>query len=253
MDVIFAEVPTVFVLHKRKLEETIAWVSLKKMRSSLVPWTSVVTNQLIRGSLELHPSQKIVKWINKNVFQKREFKQKQLYVHGPPNMGKTSMVHYLSKYCSINHVPPNEDYYDAWEDDLYDLAVIDEFRGGKTVQWMNVFLEGSPMPLRKKGSQYLKRQNIPVIVLSNFTLEEAYSNVSKFQPERLESIKARLEVIEVSEYIELRSEQDIVGDECTSDRTVEANEGAEGTDRETDRLSESCDLSRDLEDSEGGD
>jgi len=32
MEKLFEEVPTCFVLHKRKLEETIAWVSMKRMR-----------------------------------------------------------------------------------------------------------------------------------------------------------------------------------------------------------------------------
>ncbi len=72
-------------------------------------------------------------------------------------------------------VPKNE-WDDKWEDDLYDLAVIDEYRGWKTIDWINLFAEGSPMALLRRGcSDVLKQQKIPMIVCSNQTIFEAYN------------------------------------------------------------------------------
>lgn len=79
---------------------------------------------------------------------------------------------------------------------MYDLAVIDEFRGSdKPLGWLNLWLQGNPMPLRKKGSQYTKEQNIPTIILSNYSPREAYSKV----PDHiLGTLLSRLEVISVT-------------------------------------------------------
>ena len=70
-----------------------------------------------------------------------------------------------------------------------DLCVLDEFRAQKTVQFLNHFLDGSHMPLRQKGRQTLKTDNLPCIILSNFSLEECYCNSGV---DKLETLRCRL-------------------------------------------------------------
>lgn len=60
---------------------------------------------------------------------------------------------------------------------------------------MNSWLQGSTMNIRQKGSQCIKVQNIPTIILSNFTPHEAYS---KTAPEKLETLLARIDVHRVT-------------------------------------------------------
>ncbi len=84
----------------------------------------------------------------------------------------------LSKSLRIYRVPKN-DWDDKWEDDAYDLAVIDEYRGWKSIDWINMFAEGSPMNLLRRGcSDVAKLQKIPMVICSNCTIFEAYQQLS---------------------------------------------------------------------------
>lgn len=156
----------------------------------------------------LHQDRVIMNWLVKNLLVKRPFKAPQLFISGPPDVGKTHLVNYLSQFFRIYHVPTGEDFYDLYEDEEYDLCVIDEFKAQKTIQWLNMFLQGSPCPLRKKGSQYLKVKNLPVIILSNYSLEDCYKNQDST---RLESLKARLTEVFVYERIAIYAVAEPVG------------------------------------------
>lgn len=148
---------------------------------------------------EANTNLQISTWLNKNLNSKREFKQAQLYIHGPKNLGKTTLVENLRKYFRVYDIPV-EDFYDFYDDDDWDLAVLDEFKGQKTIQWLNLFLQGNTMTLRKKGAQILKLKNIPVIILSNFSIDNAYGKV---MADRLESLQCRLEIVEIVDPINI--------------------------------------------------
>lgn len=76
-------------------------------------------------------------------------------------------------------MPLAEDFYDYYNDDDYDMIVLDEFKGQKTIQFLNEWLQGSPMTFRRKGSQGLKRSNLPMVIISNFHLGEIYKDQVK--------------------------------------------------------------------------
>lgn len=118
-------------------------------------------------------------------------------------MGKTTLIEKLQRWLNVYFIP-NEDFYDAYEDNLYDLCVIDEFKANKTIQWLNGFLQGGSFPLRKKGSQYLKRQNLPTIILSNYSLRECYKKVPD---DKLETLECRVKTIYVSQFINVDWEE----------------------------------------------
>lgn len=141
----------------------------------------------------------IANWLNKNIKVERKFKQPQLYVFGIPNTGKTTMINNLEKYVRVYRLP-NEDFYDDYYDKEYDLIVIDEFKGQKKQTFMNKLLDGQPMQMPKKGSQYLKKQNLPVIVLSNYSLDNAYKNLDYMAAQALD---VRLFIVEVRQFIKL--------------------------------------------------
>lgn len=86
-------------------------------------------------------------------------------------------------------MPRFENFDSLYEDGMYDLVVVDEFKGNRPVQFMNSFLDGSPLMLRKKGSQYLKTDNLPVMICSNYSLTDAYKNLDA---DYLESLQSRL-------------------------------------------------------------
>lgn len=145
----------------------------------------------------------ILKWIAANLETPRKFKQPQLYIYGPANVGKTTLWMTLSQYFRIYKMP-HEDFYDGFQNGKFDLAVLDEFKADKKITWLNEWLEGSMMSIRYKGSQGLKTQNIPTIILSNYSLEECYANIAEHNPGRLDTIRCRLEVVYLTEFIDLK-------------------------------------------------
>jgi len=145
----------------------------------------------------------VANWLNSNLPKagetlRREFKAPQLYLSGPPNSGKSSMIRDLMKYFRVYFAPMTEDFYDEYDDNLYDLVVFDEFRSSKPITWLNQFLDGSIMTIRKKGRQYLKKRNLPCIILSNYAIDECYESAVEKNPVALDSLKARLLQVQIT-------------------------------------------------------
>jgi len=185
--------PGYVMLNKRKLEEYESWIQCMKAKKSKIDWVPVPFEGLTDSNKQ------IAEWIWNNIRKPRKFKAPQLYIHGPRNLGKTSLVEWLEKSLSVYHMPTTEEFYDHYSDD-YDLVVIDEFKGQKTLQFMNQFLQGSPMTIRKKGSQSMKYKNLPVVILSNYTLSECYPKAAN--DGRLDTLLVRLNVIEIDSFID---------------------------------------------------
>lgn len=188
-----------FMINKRKIEEYASWIECENQKKSKLEWVAPSLDGLTDSNKQ------IAEWICKNIRQTRVFKAPQLFITGKPNLGKTSLIEWLKKFLSVYPIPILEDFYDQYSDD-YDLVVLDEFKGQKTIQWLNEFLQGSTMNIRKKGSQSLKKKNLPVIILSNYTLEECYPKANA--DGRLDSLRARLEIVEVDSFIDFYKKHD---------------------------------------------
>lgn len=196
------ERPGYVMINKRKLEEYESWVQCERSKKMKIDWIPPSLEGLTDANLQ------IATWICLNIRQSRKFKAPQLFIHGERNLGKTSLVEWLERSLSVYHLPTGEEFYDQYSDD-YDLVVIDEFKGQKTLQWMNQFLQGSPMPIRKKGSQGMKYKNLPVVILSNYRLSECYPKACN--DGRLGTLEARLEVVEVESFINFyKNNEDLV-------------------------------------------
>lgn len=187
------ENPGYVMINKRKLEEYESWVRNEKAKASKLEWVPPPIAGLTDANKQ------IAEWICSNIRSQRKFKDPQLFITGKKNLGKTSLIEWLGQFLSVYHIPQTEDFYDLYTDD-YDLVVFDEFKGQKTIQWMNLFLQGSAMNIRKKGSQYMKMKNLPVIILSNYTLGDCYPKAN--EDGRLETLRARLIEIEIDSFID---------------------------------------------------
>lgn len=119
----------------------------------------------------------IVAWLANNIQVPRKHKQAQLWIHAPPNVGKSYLSLMLDEHLRIYRPAQGDSWYhNLYRDGLYDLVVMDEFSGRFcTPTDLNQFVEGTPLTLKTKGGQVLKNQNLPVIVLSNYTPAQCWS------------------------------------------------------------------------------
>ncbi len=163
-------------------------------RETLTPWTSI---SLEPGFTDADVE--VACWLN-DVFGTDEgdgmfWGRKQLFLYGPTLMRKTTLIKALEQFFSCFQIPRDEDYYDFYSDSIYDLAYMDEFKGNKTIQWMNTWLDGATFVLRQKGAQIIKSKNIPTIIISNYSLRECYSKVDEM---RFATIDRRLKQVHVT-------------------------------------------------------
>lgn len=105
----------------------------------------------------------------------------------------------LEKYLRVYVVCLEEDFMDGFDPSLFDLIVFDEFRGQKKITWMNSFVQGGTVPVRIKGSRGVKitdRDNLPVLVLSNYSIAECYHKADSIA---VSTIKSRFEECQIIE------------------------------------------------------
>jgi hypothetical protein len=148
----------------------------------------------------------VVDWLNTNLFQERTFgatlpdgspRFQPLMIIGPTAHGKSTLAHALSRFCRIYHLPMDEPFYDLYQDDAYDLVIIEEYRNQKTIQFMNAFVDGLPLTLRQKGAQYVKRRNLPVIMLTNYEPDQQYVRESGEDPAGFAAYVRRWKIVRV--------------------------------------------------------
>lgn len=194
---VFDAVPGFALTNKRKIEELVEWVKNKKAKTSLVPLP------MLAADLAEGPEKEIAEWMDSDLHGgKRELKRPQLYIHGPPSVGKTTLVQLLAKYLRIYVVPQDENFYDYYNDAEFDLIVFDEFKGNqKSLQWLNQFIDGSFMTVRKKGLQTFKAKNLPVLFLSNFTPQQAFSQAASKGSVAFDAFLTRIRVVHVTTFM----------------------------------------------------
>ena len=118
---------------------------------------------------------KVENWLNENINKDRKLKQPQLYIHGETNCGKSTIVRFLRTYGFTPYMLPREEYFDLYDDNMYDFIWGDEFVSSQLpLQIINLLAEGDEMVLRTKGGQKIKTKNMPMIICSNIPLEECY-------------------------------------------------------------------------------
>lgn len=100
-------------------------------------------------------------------------------------------------------IPMDSNYLDNYEDNDYDLIVFDEFKAQKRITWMNKFVQGDHVNVHRRYNDTIKIVNLPVIVLSNYSIEQAYSKVHMYNPKRLDSLKNRFNCINVKKFIKI--------------------------------------------------
>lgn len=174
-----AEYPEYFVANLSRVQAYVAWRQVQSFRLREPRWSGCASVSASDSGL--------VEWLNSNICKERPFRQKQLWLHGPSGVGKTTLLDKLRSVLRVYELPKSEDFYDFYDNGCYDLIVCDEFKAHKTITFLNEFIQGTQMVIRKKGSQAIKSENLPVIICSNYTIRECYPKVAEVGLVALES------------------------------------------------------------------
>jgi len=147
--------------------------------------------------------------------------------------GKTETINRLRDTFRLNIfiVPYDEVWWDRYDDELYDMILFDEFKGQITITKLNQILSGDYVSISKRGQPpYLKKKNLPVVILSNYTPHEAYNHQN---PLSLQPLVDRLEVLDftVEDYPYVRLEPQVpIDSHSQTDQSVSLQDLAgEGT------------------------
>lgn len=133
---------------------------------------------------------KIMRWIAINLLDAtRVLRQPQLYLHGKTGTGKTSLVQCLEKTFKTFKPSYEVIWWDNF-DDSFDLIVYDEFKGQVKSTMINKVLDGQSMIIPRRGGDFNKTKNTPVIICSNYAPSEIYHNT-----ESVTSFLGRLNVV----------------------------------------------------------
>ncbi len=185
--------------HLAKARAYVTFLQSTQSRQDQKPWGAPMPEDLL-AALPIY-QRTVYNWIMGNLytFPRRQFGMKQLMIIGDTGLGKTSLVLKLAEFARVYWAPMGEDFYDGYTDEGYDLVIFDEYHSQKTITHLNAFVQGRPCPLRVKGSQYLKRKNVPIIMTCNVAPEQAYHNVQAKSPATLEAYLARWQVVRLGQ------------------------------------------------------
>jgi len=207
MDLIDQAVPGYLVLHHHQVQDYLNYRRGKALRLGRAAALQITVR--VRPALTplISSNVSIARWLNSAIRIPRPHRSHQMWIKAPPCAGKTTMIQNLEKWFKLNIYwwPKDEVWWDAYEDGAYDLIVLDEFKSQKKITDLNPILSGDPVPLsRRRAAPYVKRDNLPVIILSNFSPEECYCKCSAQQ---LAPLLDRIEFIEVSNTVRIEKEE----------------------------------------------
>lgn len=187
--------PGYMIQNRRKVSDYIKLV--KSFGKQLTPYLG------IGNCLGKSPAiVQVASWLNNNLPpNNRPFKQSQLWLWGPSDMGKTTLRVELSKHFKAYNVCDEDKWWSGF-DQSHEIAFFEEFNGSKTLSQMKTFLDGSEVPLAQKGEDpIMKDKNIPVIILSNMPPEEVYAKANNEHSLSFQALLSRLKVIHVTEFL----------------------------------------------------
>ncbi len=210
--------PGFYMMNMKKIMDYQTWV-MSRLKISSAP--TFVVEAVPQDNQDWNLQ--IADWIMTNCLKERVHRQRQLWIQSPTGHGKTYLVMLLESMGLRIYHWPYEEWNDAYQDDLYDLIVMDEFGGKRCVYppFLNAILEGKPEPLKRRGlSPVLKRKNLPVMILSNFSPYEVYAKYVGEDFQKLDPLMSRLTHVEVMGPIRIIMQ---VAD-CSEDETTSEDE-----------------------------
>lgn len=202
---IMREYPELYFNSRKKVEEFYSDLQLQLLEIKKPKIIGISEGEmLISGDMK-----KLVEWLKMNVvnqdLKERKPRMKHLYLRGEPGIGKSFLASQLRVLMRVYDLP-HESWNDGYQDGCYDLIIMDEFNGQKTITEMNLITDGYVTPLKRRGMcPYLKKDALPVIIISNKAPEEVYHKADRVL---VEAFASRYEVVHIFNKIDIRFEEE---------------------------------------------
>lgn len=198
LDEIDDEFPSYMLRHHQQVQKYLDFQELKGLRRLRAEALQMEFRVCPAAGHNNSSNQALALWLNQNIrtVTPRPHRTPQLWLRSSPEMGKTTMIEYLRTTfnLSIYYWPLDEKWHDGYADGCYDLIVLDEYKAHKKITELNPILSGDPVPLsRRSTSPLLKRDNLPVIISSNFLPQECYHKAS---PMQIAPLLSRLTIVD---------------------------------------------------------
>lgn len=165
--------PVLYFRNWNQIQRLIAEHRGRDRLNHLLPWKSPK-----RGSETPPCWQPVINWCNWIHDTAAVCKRMHLWLYGPPNTRKTTLVNNLTSMLPTYIIQKDPTFNAGWDAAVrYSLAVCDEFGGEKSLQWINEFCGGGTMLLRMVGGGYAtKEYTVPLLITSNQSIAECYSD-----------------------------------------------------------------------------
>jgi len=145
---------------------------------------------------------KVIRWLNFMIRQPSHHigRPRHLFVHGNTRLGKTTrLINPLKERLHCYMLTKDELQNMPWRDD-YDLCIMDDFKGQKSIIWMNEFLGSKNMLMQVPGGTHMRKTRIvPTIVISNFPLARYYPLGANCEDESFNALKDRFIEVELTQ------------------------------------------------------
>jgi len=184
------------LLHGKQMQAYVAWREERERRSKFARAQAQKVFVVPAPGYFNAWNNEIASWLTTNLRQKRKHRQTQLWIQGPPGIGKTSMMMMLEELYSLTiyHWPKDERWWDLYGDGQYDVILLDEFRSQKMITELNPILSGDPISLSRRGiAPIVKRDNLPVIIMSNYSPEECFPSANEHG--KLDPLLDRIKIV----------------------------------------------------------
>lgn len=154
--------------------------------------------------LSLDPTtNQISLWLASNIKKERSNRQKHLWLWGPTQTGKSHLCIELDKMLDTYWFPHSEDFHNLYSDNKQ-LIVMDDFHAWIPVNTLIKWTCGTPLQLKTKGGQMVKKKHIPVIITSNSSPDEMYWRCKNDHPLVFDALLARFEIVHVRKQIDVQ-------------------------------------------------
>ena len=189
------------IIRRIGIEQREVCNNLLKIKPGIRPITrDLIQSQLTADELALYDSwpgyQVIVDHVNQisEYGCHRPHKTKNLFLTGPPNTGKSSLIIQLEKHCAVYPLGTKHGWFPSFKSGVYTLLSWDEFNL-RCYPYTDLLklLEGRPMKLPIKGGHIERADNQLIICTSNLSLRRHIRKRFLLDEDRHDS-QANLEV-----------------------------------------------------------